>query len=811
MTWRIANTTVATALLLAALPAAAGEYFDTVHGTSHMLQSGQLVAAVHLKSGHLKGLWDVDAGQQYVVESADRYYFETKEKKWEAAEKDDVITAVVKKEPGLLELQCRNAAAPFATIEKHYYFAEAGGQQRILCRRIQLSGDPEQPTLYSSVSHTIFDSDFRQDAWYHYVVPQGVAGNQQPLIPAHKVTRPIARRDHGTDENGRGESSAFNAAIGAGLAQYVFKVNDQWIYPRGLNRQTYWVADGWQIASAGFFIKPGPQSVETRYHLFFGDRLQFHFEYLKLPEFKVHRDATKPLPLVARIASPGRGTRSLRPGDKTMGYVPMNPGSGMAGQFRFGDFADSDDAVLVEMSMKEPGKVQRELPARQLKSQFAERIRKSPDSIPGLYIYRSSDSDVFKEHPDWVRGGNPAMGLVYPTRAREVSDFIAEGIAREAAYLGTGLYYIDGAIEAGGIDWKHGRVWQGYDDLYFWQRLYAELHKAGKILWTNMRTGSAYYDAAYYEVSGAHKVPGKNWRDGADADLMNKLYQVPGTLHIPLYWWVNSPQENNARYQNLCLGLAMSPRGGAWAHKVDGDWPVLPDECAFGAAVDEFRDARFVRIGLEPAWWKDLDTRVEGFTLNLGDTYLVNVISHLDGPQDIQVSVDASRMGFDAARPVFAWQHQARPALIAGSQYPDEIRDRLYVARTMTRQAIEGQRLSLNLRNMPVDRIRVTVLTQVPAFIDAVDGIPTQNLLPATLGCRLRGTIDEGKRVSSLQVEACRAVRVLAYWPGVWGNARVAVNGVAVSHEEDEFGGAHFLLFDLAKGHCDVEIRAGSS
>jgi len=39
------------------------------------------------------------------------------------------------------------------------------------------------------------EQDGREDAWYHYVVPQGVVGNQQPVIHASKISRPILRHD----------------------------------------------------------------------------------------------------------------------------------------------------------------------------------------------------------------------------------------------------------------------------------------------------------------------------------------------------------------------------------------------------------------------------------------------------------------------------------------------------------------------------------------------------------------------------------------------------------------------------------------
>jgi len=315
-----------------------------------------------------------------------------------------------------------------------------------------------------------------------------------------------------------------------------------------------------------------------------------------------------------------------------------------------------------------------------------------------------------------------------------------------------------------------------------------------------------YYDVAYYEGSGAQVAPGKTWRDGADMDLMNKLYQVPGTIHIPLYWWVNSSLENNRRYQNLCLALAMSPRGGAWAHKVDGEWPVLPNEHAFSAAVDEYRDARFARLGLDPAWWNDLETNVEAYTLRLGQTYLVNVINHAESEEDVTVSVDLTRMGWSRDEPVYVWQQQARPALIAGSQYADDQVSRLYVEREFTRISADSGRLRLGLRQMPPNRIRVCTLSRVPAFICSADGIPTQNLLAETLGCSIRGSADENTRTLSLDVSASRPIEVLAWWPKAWGNGRVTLGGTPAESRAVSVGGADWRVFGVPEGEWEVEL-----
>jgi hypothetical protein len=794
------------ALMISTGGAPAGEYFDTVFGTSFALAGEQVTCAIHLQSGHIKGLYDNDTGQRYVAESYDTYSLQTETgDEVKADERDDKMLEHRTEDGVSVEVVCTNAAMPFATIRKRYFFEEAGRQKRIVCRRIEITGRPEEPALFSSVSTMVFDPDFREDARYHYVVPQGVVGNQQPLIHASKITRPILRRDHYVEDAGRAASDAWNPTLGAGFAQYLYRVDDHWAYPKALNKQTFWTKDGWKIGSGGFFITTEPHSVETRYHVFFKDRLQFHFEFLNLPEHKALRDATVPLPIVSRVLSPGTGDRFLRPESHKIGFFNVQGVPDGQGQYKWSTFAHSDDVVFNQMSFNEPGKVLYTTTAKALKEKFTKRSEENPHGLYGMYIYRSCVSEAARRHPDWIRRIDDKRGIVYMRQIPAVADYMAKNVARESDYLDSGLYYVDGAIDAGGVEWRNEYVSQTDVAIYQWRRLYEELHKRGKLLWTNMRTGSMFYDVAYYEGSGAAVVPGKSWRDGADMDMMNKIYQVPGTIHIPLYWWVNGPEENNRRYQNLCLGLGLSPRGGAWAHKIDDEWPVLPDESCFGAAVDEYRDARFTRTGLEPAWWNDLDTNVEGYTLRNGDTYLVNVVHHAEESEDVTVSVDVEKMGFDRARPIFVWQQQARPALVAGRQYADDVIDTLYVSRSLSK-VTAASRLKIELPRMPPHRIRVCALTQTPAFIYAVDGIATQNLMSDTLGCRITGELDEKNRTSTLKVDASRPVQVLAYWPAEWIAAEVTAKGKTIPTASIRIGNKHFQLIDLPKGKTGLLI-----
>ena len=65
-------------LLVAVVTVRAGDYDETVAGTSYMLRSAEITAAIHLKSGHIKGIWDNETGQQYIADSYDTYFLENR-------------------------------------------------------------------------------------------------------------------------------------------------------------------------------------------------------------------------------------------------------------------------------------------------------------------------------------------------------------------------------------------------------------------------------------------------------------------------------------------------------------------------------------------------------------------------------------------------------------------------------------------------------------------------------------------------------------------------------------------------------------
>ncbi|MBQ16784.1 MAG: hypothetical protein CMJ65_06625 [Planctomycetaceae bacterium] len=773
------------------------------------------------KSGQIGGIWDNISGRRLVQESFETYTLRTRDGKIiTISEKDDVVHSAISSAPppnrprwgNQMAYFARNPKIPGSAIRKSYYFALIGEEQRIVCRSISITAPVEQPTLFSSVTTTILAPAFRKGSLYHYVVPQGVAGDQRPLIPAGQITTPLPRRDHGNDALGRAASDIFNPEWKTGLAQYLFRVGRDWVYPRGLHGQSYWTANGWKIASGGFFLadkasRKRNNRIEMRYHIFGESRLAVHEEYLASPELVKIRKETRPLPRMSQVRSPGTPKRFLRPGDKVPSFSLINIGSGGRGQFRYGQFATSDDARLEQVDPLDPKKIVQTIRGRDLKQRFASQRQENPHALGGMYIYRGHDSPVFAQHSDWILSRSPT-GLVSTRPLPEVFDFETRGVIAESDYLGTELFYWDAALDSGQIDWERQHVSQTSSVLARWQKLYEALHQRNKLLWVNARTGSAFYDITYYEGSGAQRVPGKTWRDGADMDLMNKIYQVPGTMHVPLYWWTNGPQQNTQRYQNLCLALALSPRGGAWMKPVDGKFPRAPDDGVLHEVIDEFRDARFTRIGLEPAWWRDLETDVEAYTLRLGPTWFVNVMAHRKQSSTVTASIDVTRTTLDPTQPVFCWQHQSRQALVAGSQYPKDRADRYFTTTTLSLLQPGDKRLILPLVDVPPERTRLCTLSQVPAWITSADGIGTQLRLSQTLGSEIDGKVDLKNRVVTLETTGPRRLEIATWWNPDWGTPRVLEDETVLPYRIDRRSGQTLLVFELPAGTHSLQVAA---
>ena len=158
------------------------------------LKNHWVTCVVAMKSGHVGGIWDNVSGRRLVQESFETYHLKTRDGKTiTISEKEDMVHSAISSAPppnrpqwgNAMVYFARNPKIPGAKIRKSYYFALVNEEQRIVCRSIEIEAPATKPTLLSTVSTTVLAPAFRKEAVFHYVVPQGVSGDQRPVSYTH--------------------------------------------------------------------------------------------------------------------------------------------------------------------------------------------------------------------------------------------------------------------------------------------------------------------------------------------------------------------------------------------------------------------------------------------------------------------------------------------------------------------------------------------------------------------------------------------------------------------------------------------------
>jgi hypothetical protein len=471
--------------------------------------------------------------------------------------------------------------------------------------------------------------------------------------------------------------------------------------------------------------------------------------------------------------------------------------------------------------------------ASEARAAFARLHKQFPHHRMGLYVFImdiSSQSPLFKQHPEWLlrdRQGQPTSGYYGPgywmaNWSPEFVNYLIASLLKQVDYLDEDFLYLD--FSAGVLlpDWGRGEV-VGFDVYFdFLKRLQAELARRDKFLWLNAFTGQPFYDVGYWEGACVAQVP---WRATADELLLRKLYTQPGAPTVPIYWlggdmFARENRANEQRYINLVLGLGF-PATGCWldpyekhfpAKSGGADWAsVVRYQVALGAATLEYYNSEWAEIGLAPAWWRDLETPYEAYTLKLDDAYLLNVTSHAKEAGDATFALDPARMGFDPARRTFLWQHSVRDPATFPKKVPlADDWNRMFTRITCRSVAPGGILKSVTVQTCRPELVEVTALTQVPAVLTSVAGQPTQTRLPSTLGCRITGRLDEAARRCRLQITAAEPVELAAWWPRAWGqpavSARDGERAIAPAATPAEDWQEPFVRFALPKGSWQVEL-----
>ena len=833
-------------------------------GTTWYLASDQIAAAIEPDHGMVAGIWDRTTGRRLVVSGYLVYQARTRTAEVNTDERRDQVTRARMDGPRLV-VECRNPMLPGVQLRKHYYLEQAEGQSRLVCRRLEIAGEVTETTLVKVTSRTLFDADYRRTSFYNRIYVIGTMGDGRGYVSAGDVTGRVLQRAWFNSEEGRAQFALVNPADGTGIGEYLYKENDQWAFPQALP-SSYWTPFGWDMGFAAVFVgdkayRGKAYSAELRYHLFRGDRLTFHREYLRLPEFAAVMAASPPSPKADRIGgyldiqaaqAVGNAPRTVKARENRAGkarqalYRPdeLTFVTSVVWDGRWPDYATGDDQEIIKPHNTKPGVVSRRHKAVDIRKSLDVIRKLNPNSLSMSYhfitdIYKGSRT--LKDHPDWAcigRDGQPVRGYfgdvyVRANWCRPFVDHLIAGLLRTADYFGMDVCYLD--YNAGTIlpDWGRGHVVTLAEYLDFQRRLQIALHKRGKLLWLNAYTGQPYFDIGYWEGLGSPRW-GKTWRDQAEQYMMSKVYLAPGCLRVPLYWlggdmFRDRGAANEVYYLDKTLASGLTPTGCYLDpyHKhfpspeLSGaaDWVAITKyQIAVHHASLEMRDSAWADVGLEPSWLTDPKCSLEAYTLRVphprggprsadGTSYLVNVLSHQRKSADTTISVDLEAMGFDPAKRTFVWQLLRRDYDKFPKRNPVPPNwQQLFSSRLCSSVVPNSARLRYTIRRLPPQRLCVTAITQTPGAVASVAGIDTQTLLPTALRCRITGSADERARTVTLRVTSDRDVEVIAWWPKAWGAPAATVAGKPTAGTPVSFGSEQFVRFAVPKGNRDVRI-----
>ena len=542
-----------------------------------------------------------------------------------------------------------------------------------------------------------------------------------------------------------------NPKLGRGLAQYRFAVDDRYVHP--LSSYSYepglvYTPTGWRVATAckWMSLERPTLAVTTRWQIFGGDHLQFHQDYLALPEVRAEYDFESPAWLqdVKAIASWGHGGASGFHMDSFRARVDALDGGIL--MVMIGQVFTNTRRYLADTFLNGDG-----VPVE------AARIRKVVDDLhaisprikvgPMTWQWAFGDRDpVFREHPEWtVHGpdGQPAFAAsgwanekVYSQLLRpECREYVLGQFQGMQTRYDFDFIYMD--TGQGGVtrfDWTTHWGAQDYDwaDLYKGIRDAARGNRGGATFFNGTpQLYSQYADCGYFEGVGFVNV--RDWRALADRLLLVKLYQPGNKWTIPLYW----RPDNLDSYINYCYLLALRPGDFAGGNSTKR-WPLTQ-------AALELQAARIVpQAAVRPCWWKE-QTEAEVYALKLPGGGLLNVYQHDPAGGQVAASCLVEPLGLDPGNPVQAWLFRPKSA----SATIDAVRLTEFDANQVYRRdstapyrviqasylgALDANDGRVSVRiDLPVDQVGMVLLTQAEKLAYEVDGKPTQFLLPASV------------------------------------------------------------------------------
>lgn len=826
----------------------------TLIGNYYWFSAEGVVAAIDAASGGLAGVYS-GQGQALVSWGHDIYFIETEPgdpqnplptyEDWEADERFDVVSQVT---TGATELTfvCQNPDLPGIELNKRYTFGDIQGETRALDKQITATGNLATKTLLHIVSRSRLDTTFR-DSNCVYSLFYSRDGPHYSVYSADSVTTPIQYAAAGgiigtADAWSQAEFTAVNTSTDQGLSHYWFTANGRCVKPLGyVEHPSFVTTDGWDLSWFATFIKstgdPETQTATQRFHLFTGDRVTYHQEYITLPEYEAENrvEPVAPVNLVRRYEQSfvanqddmeffySRVRSKEYIGKFSMGfrdlYYPDHPvGNGAVLHQAEGPGAGTHNAINIKNAIVN-GKAAR---PRVLSGWY--------DSPQHINVNSLTAAGV----PQWFlknKFGNMAPSgwspfYFYANFSSDYINWILQRHNLQAIYYDTQVIYSDWNAQGPIIDWPNCIVRQTEDSVTMRNGLAQIARDSGGIYWANCSSWDGMQDISYWESIGNYGT-WAGWRNFAEPLMIRRIEMRPGQMMIPLYWTVNagSGPDNYEDYINVVLALCMGtaqcgynpvslwhdPFGVLDRDAMNSQWIAYYD-----TAFEMFR-ATWADVDLDPAWWNNFTTPIQAAAFRMGPAHILTALNH-GGTASPTLTADAARMGLSPSYRTFVWQHDPRDPIAypkQGGAQPEnwELLFTTYATQNNNQDNRNAtilppgsflDRISVSVPNLVSERTRMISVTQVPAVFFSMEGQLVNLLLPETLGSSINGPFYQNGGNYTLTVSAEYPSEILVYRPNP--STQVFVDDVQATATPTAYGGSTFVMIDVPEGESIVRV-----
>ena len=616
-------------------------------------------------------------------QATDEYEFEPREgKKIVAGEQfDSLVEGTASEEGGtVFAASYTNPRIPGVRISKRYEMIS----DRIVAKRVEFRKSEGLDYKVSGVTRLVMDGSFRRGGLYARL-PCAIAYPKETILTGADAIRPgqpdAPLRTAWIATNGTGLVLFTNRGKTLGLAQYQSRINDRLVFPPAGFKMSYMTPRGWTLSWFANVLKgDAPASCETRYHVFDGDRMRFHTEYIETSGLRDAWNEWSPHPKANRIqglqgtpwglnGTPEKWAerwdrtvayktdllkRLARPGDLVLSLTNLT--------WRFGALPVSDESII---SVNAP--LTENYPA----SKYAGRTRSLANSpmLLGMYLFPweiVKPAGIHEQHPDWIlhnrrvrpaasglsgEGGSSSgfPGLMLDFSADGMIEWHVGHLIKMAEYMGYRVIYTDGAIPSPVVNWKTMNLMCQSDGLRFSKRLWRESRERDIIYFSNIGwTASPYRDVGFME--SVRWTLWEDWRLHADAMAVARLYAPPRYIPVMLYWRDNA---DYVPFANTIVLLGLRPQQP----------PSQERGAPYVQIGHEMYGYGLTDVGLRPCYWMQ-KTDVEAYSLKREDGagVLVTFLNHAAEPGDVRLSFDAEKATLRTDAPIYAWYMDAKAA-----------------------------------------------------------------------------------------------------------------------------------------------------